>query len=210
MNSTYVNPSNELNPYDFYGIMHNDKLIGAFNDKININSTNEDIYNYFSIPQNDRIRLDEDRPNYMLNSLQYSTTYATMMNSNLHIKNYAESIRAIIIDESLDLSGKILAITLFENNFNYSLVSNDEATILQVSSSISRYSLSMWAPLSQGGLGYADSLGEDAGITDIDWWEIGVGDFMSACTAAFGTGNPLIALGWGVVSSGIALIFKTA
>lgn len=204
-----VDPSYSNNPQDSSGILHNqflDDFINSTNDEYDDLSP-IDVFEFAELDEYGRSMLTDYGTLGMLNPGAYNS----QLLEDLYIAhpgmfNYYFSLRNITIDENLDLEAKIEAIKQFEGSFDYSPYSTDEIACLQVTSSIARYSLFYWAPTIEGGMGNFDAVQLDNdNLQGVDWWAVGVDDIWGAAIGGFSTANPLVALGWGGVSSGVGL-----
>lgn len=195
-----VDPSNSNNALDTAGYIHNEQLItfvdsfllrGKIKTKNDLadffNANNQQIYileNYGDIFPNDPSTFD---------SLLYAAHQATPI-----FHEYFKELEGIVSDPRMSLNEKIIAIKDYENSFNYQIYPSNVSKSLKVVSSIARYSIFLWAPKSQGGLGYYDKVLE---AKRIDWWEVGVDDIMGTALSGVFAPTPVTALAGGVLAS---------
>lgn len=202
---TPAEPFNPFNEFDYFGAQHNQALIDVYADGYDQHNSAADYYAYFNTGSELIAFIESAQPDFQNDPDDYGPYLSQLMHENPVIANYSNDIRLIMIDPSTDLQTKINLIKDYESTFHYSSIDKSQAKILKLSSSVARYSLYLWAPTSEGGLGYIDLI-DPNDLTGIDWWEIGVEDFLSACGAALFTGNPLVALASGVIGSAISAL----
>ena len=173
----YTLASNPSNEYDFFGEKHNESLMPAFSDKLTVNSSKEDCYNYFNISTEGRNFLNQVIPFVHVSPSEYVGLMKEMYNENPKMFEYLESIRKIIKNSKGNLHKMIEGIKDFEKNYPYEIFPEEQRVYLKLTSSIARHSLYLWAPIEQGGLGYFAKIRGETKVP-IDWWGVGEGDYI--------------------------------
>lgn len=202
-----IDPSNPNNSLDTSGAIHNDQLI-LFVDNFLLKGhvhTLDDVIDYFKADY-EMAEFISNYANVFPNDPRtFDSTLAAFHNDNPIFHEYFIETHAVASNTGLNLEQKLNAIRTYENNFRFDDYPIEIAESLKVISSIARYSLHLWAPSSEGGLGYFDKVILAKDKEKLDWWEVGVNDILGAAIGGMTTANPLIGLGYGVFSSGVTI-----
>ena len=202
-----LNPSNSNNPYDNAGLEHN-KALKDFVDNYLLTSknlTDDSVFTYFADMASAKV--DSTIENYRNYANSSPATYPNELSSQYQIDKetfeYYFDIRDIANDGSLNLSEKITAIRSLENNYDFSITSETDKEVMLKESSVARYSLYLWAPESESGLGYFHKV---TNAKDIDWAEVGRDDIWGLEIGALFGENPASAVGGAVVGSAVSAL----
>jgi hypothetical protein len=210
LKSSMVSPSNPYNEYDYIGMSHNDKLIYFVNShNKSLSHDFDSIYALFYIeglPSKIDFLNMIDQAN--VDPEKYTGFLDSLYEKNLNLFKHYLFVRNVVND-SIALSEKVKTIFEYENTLDYSNLSSDKIMALKAAFSVARYSLVLWAPLEEGGLGCGglgnqmeNYIGGKKKTHDIVMADIG-----GAYTSALFTGNPFIALAGGGLSSGWTWLF---
>lgn len=199
-------PNNNENEFDFAGEHHNSKLIVFVDDYLLRDSiqSSEDVFNYFEAsPKLSEIILAHDEM-FRDDPIEFERICSDVYNADPIIHEYFKNLQGIAEASNSTLEQKLEGIREFEHDFEYENYPTNIQECLKSMSSVARFSLLLWAPINEGGSGYFDILGANLSKAPINWWRVGVDDIYGSCIGAMTTGNPLVALGGGVVTSGLS------
>jgi len=208
-----VDPSNIYNSEDSTGILHNILLndffimyIERYSQIDNFDSAKAITYSYFDL-SNSQINTINLLDGYALQNYEdYDETMKSYYNSNTKVLSLYLQIKEIAVNLNLTLAEKISRIKIIENNYVYTGLSNDQIINIKKGLSIVRYSLSYWAPISQGGQGKLDNIIDSGYKASINWGQIGIEDAWGAWIGAFSTANPFGALAGGAACSAVLAV----
>ena len=203
-----IDPSNPNNSLDTSGFVHNRQLIRFVDNHLLKGRMNtlQDVTNYFNADYEMADFISKYGNVFPNDPVTFDSTLTEFHNENPIFHEYFIEMHAVASNTGLNLEQKLNAIRTYENNFRFDYYPIEIAESLKVMSSIARYSLHLWAPLGEGGLGYFDKVLLAKDKEKLDWYEVAADDIMGAALSGVFTGNPLIALGGGVLSSGWTIL----